>query len=179
MVAIKKKWYSIVSPMFKNAVIGETLGHDQNLSNRKLDINLMSITNDPKSQNTKILFRINSVKDDKAIADVIGYGLTLSYVRRLIRNDANKIVDSFIYETKDNIKVVIKPFMITRNKTNKNVLSDIRKKTRAFLIEETKKYNYDDLMNLIINNTLQRSLREKIIKIYPLSSCEFRIVEKI
>ena len=109
----KKKWYSIVAPAFNNAVIGETLGYEpKNLENRKLDVNLMSITNDPKNQNTKIILKVNNVKDDNAIVDVIGYGLTLSYVRRLIRKDANKVVDSFVYETKDNVKVVVKPFCV-------------------------------------------------------------------
>lgn len=176
----KKKWYSIVSPTLRNAVIGETLAYeDKSLENRRLDVNLMSITNEPKSQNVKVLLKVDEVKDNKAIASVIGYGLTLSYIKRLIRKEANKIVDSFGYTTKDNVNVVIKPFMITRHKTNKNVLRDIRKTAREFLTEETKKYDYNELINIIVSNSLQRSLRERVSKIYPLSSCEFRIVKRV
>src|SRR3989344_277413 len=96
----KKKWYSIVSPTLRNAVIGETLAYeDKSLENRRLDVNLMSITGEPKSQNVKVLLKVDEVKDNKAIASVIGYGLTLSYIKRLIRKDANKLVDSFGYIT--------------------------------------------------------------------------------
>ena len=55
----------------------------------------------------------------------------------------------------------------------------IRKSVREFLTEEVKKYDYNDLINLIAHNTLQRALREKIKSIYVLSSCEFRIVKKV
>jgi len=176
----KKKWYSVVSPTFKNAIIGETLGSDEkDLVNRKLDVNYMSLTNDPKSQNVRMVFKIKDIKDNNVIADVVGYELTLSYVKRLIRKGSNKVVDSFIYDTKDNTKVIIKPLIITRYKTNKGVLKNIRKSVREFLTEEVKKYDYNDLINLIAHNTLQRALREKIKSIYVLSSCEFRIVKKV
>jgi ribosomal protein S3AE len=176
----KKKWYNVVAPIFRGAVIGETLGYDQNdLKNRNLDLNFMSITNDPKTQNIRVLFKINDVKDNNAIVEVIGYELTLSYVKRVIRKDANKIADSYEYKTKDNVKVVVKPLVITRYKTNKSVLQSLRKNIRAFLEEEIKKNNFNDFINLIVYNKVQKALREKLKKIYPISACEFRIVKKV
>ena len=180
IIKTKKKWYSIVSPMFNNAIIGETLGYEpKDLENRKLDINFMSITNDPKNQNTKILFRVNGVKDNNVIVDVMGCGLTLSYVKRLIRKDANKVVDSFNYITKDDVKVIVKPLLITRFKTNKGVLNNLRKTTRSFLTEEIKKYDYNDFIKAVVSNYIQKALRERLKKIYPLISCEFRIIKRI
>ena len=64
-------------------------------------------------------------------------------------------------------------------KTNKSVLQSLRKNIRSFLEEEIKKNNFNDFINLIVYNKIQKALREKLKKIYPISACEFRIVKKV
>ena len=178
----KKKWVSIVSSdkNFKDAVIGETLCNNvQELKGKKVEVNLMSLNNDPRSQSIKLIFKIHDIKDDEPVADVIGYELLQSYLKRISRKDVNKIDDSHKYKTKDNIDIVVKLILITKNKTNKSVLSLIRKNLRNFLTEEIKKQDYTVLMNNIFKKGLPKSLRMTLSKVYPIIVCEFRVVKRI
>ncbi|MEK6834810.1 MAG: hypothetical protein AABX61_00935, partial [Nanoarchaeota archaeon] len=98
----KKKWFSIFSgPEFNNSEVGETLANeDTNLVGRTLEVNLANITQDPKSQNINIKFKIKEFKDNKANAEVISYAMLSTYVKRVIRPAKEKMDDSSRYTTK-------------------------------------------------------------------------------
>ena len=62
----KKRWVSIISSSnFNNSEIGETITSEPStLIGRNVAINLMNLTQDIKTQNTKIVFKIKvSVKE--------------------------------------------------------------------------------------------------------------------
>lgn len=176
----KKTWFNIVTPKeLGNYLIGETTAFEpQQLIGRNVQISLMNILNDPKKQNVQLIFKIKSVSDKNAITEIMKYELIPSYVKRMMRKGRNKIEDSFIIETKDKIKIRIKPFMITRIKTQRSKLSMIRKTIREFITEKVKTQNFIDLINDTISTKLQRELKGKLKKIYPLVICEFRMITK-
>lgn len=176
----KKTWFNIVTPKeFGNYVIGETMAIEpQKLIGRNVQANLMSMLNDPRKQSIQLTFKIKSVRDKNAATEIISYEVLPSHVRKKMRKGKNEIGDSFVTETKDNIKVRIKPFMITRTKTQRSKLALIKKMAREFITEKVKIQNLADVINEAISTKMQRELREKLNKIHPLAVCEFRMITR-
>ncbi|MDP2908881.1 MAG: hypothetical protein Q8N77_03670 [Nanoarchaeota archaeon] len=174
----KKTWFSIVSPKeFGNYIVGETPASEpQSLIGRSVQVNLMTVLNDPKKQNVQLTLKIKSLRENTAITETIRYELLPSYLKRMMRKGRNKIEDSFIAQTKDNINARIKPIMITKTKTQRSKLSLLRKLTREFLIERIKTQNFTEVVNDAISTKLQRELRDKLKKTYPLVVCEFKTI---
>ena len=97
----------------------------------------------------------------------------------MMRKGRKKIEDSFVIQTKDNVKARIKPIIMTRSKTQRSVLASIRKEAKEFIEEKVKTQNFVDLINNTISTKFQREIRDKLKKIYPLALCEFGVITKI
>ncbi len=174
----KKTWFNIVSPQeFGNSIVGETLvSEPQQLVGRNVQVNLMNMLNDPKKQNIQLTFKIKSVREKNAVTEITKYELLPSYLKRIMRKGKEKIEDSFVTETKENVKIRIKSVMITKAKTQKSKLALVRKTAREFLTERSKAQSVSEVINDAITTKLQRELRERVKKIYPLAVCEFKMI---
>ena len=177
----KKKWFTILAgPEFDNAEIGETLANENaNLIGRTLEVNLADITRDPKSQNIKVKFRIKEVKDTQCYTELISYSMLSTYVKRVIKPAKEKLDYSAIYITNDNIKVVIKLIILTKAKTIHSVLTSIRHKSNEYLKEYCKKSDYKTLIMDLASHNLQKELKNTLKKVYPLSVCEIRMMQRL
>lgn len=177
----KKKWYQIYAPdLFRGQVIGESLASDPNmLMGKRLSVNLMNLTDDPKKQNFRLVFKIVKIDGDKALTEIIAYEMLLTHVKRMMRKGVEKIEDSFVVQSKDNVNIRLKPLLLIRNKVNHSVSTAIRKKDQEVMSDEAKKQDYSDILRSIITNKLQKQSREALTKIYPLAACELRIVERL
>ncbi len=176
----KKVWYNILSPKdFGDFTIAETFASDPSaLPGRVVKMSLMDLTNDPKKQNVQLTFKMTSVKERAVNSELIRYELMPSYVRRMMRKERDKVEDSFVAESNDNIKIRIKPFIITKGKTQRSVLTAIRKRSREFLTEVLKEQKYADFISDVISTKTQKSLREQLKKIYPIAMLEFKTIER-
>lgn len=176
----KKHWYSILpTSQFRMQEIGETYTADPSkLVGKTVDVNAMDLMRDPKKQNVKITFRITEIRDNKALTEIQRYQILPSSIKRMMHQGKSKIDHSFKSETKDNIKVIAKPVIITRSKTSRAVLSKLRKNAEDFLKAAIKKENYQDTINSLLAAKLQSQLREHLKKIYPIAGCHIRIFEK-
>ena len=177
----KKKWFGIISgPEFNNVEIGETLANENaSIIGRTIGINLANITQDPKSQNIKVKFRIKEVKDNEAYSELISYQMLSTYVKRVIRPGKEKVDDSFKYATKDDVKVAIKTLILTKAKTKYSILSNMRNKSHEYLQDYCKKNDYKTLITDLVSHNLQKDLKNFLKKVYPLSICEVRMMERI
>jgi|SRR3989344_2432838 len=177
----KKKWYEILATKhFSNIPLGETVANeDKNLIGRIIGVNLGSLTKDPKLQNINIKFRVNEVKEGKAYTEFNGYELASNYLKRIIRGGRSRVDDSFLTATKDDVKIKIKPMILTKYKTQRGVLTEIKKLIRKEFLEYIKKDTYDKLISDLISKTFHREIRSKLNKIYPISLFEIRVMEKI
>lgn len=177
----KKKFVKIIAPrQFNEQVIGESLVADPRLLvGRKIKINMMSLTDDPRNQNIQINFLINNLKGDSVSTEIIGYTLLPAFVKRLVRKDKKRIDDRFIAKTNDNKKIILKTFLLTLNKTTKSVLKALRKQTQELLKSNVSKKSYDELVKEIFLHRLQNETRKKLAKIYPLKQCEIRDMQLV
>ncbi len=179
LIKKKKKWYTVVAPKeLSSIVIGETPATEvELLKGRTVKANLMTLTNDMKKQNITVTFRITGVKESIAESDLTGYEITPAHVRRLIKRAKDKVEDSFEYETKDGQKIVIKPLLLTKCKAQRGVLTGLRMAARAEIAKEAKKKGFIELVLSIVNNELQKDIKQAIKKVYPVSIVEIRVIK--
>ncbi|MEK6813026.1 MAG: hypothetical protein AABX86_02850, partial [Nanoarchaeota archaeon] len=145
---------------------------------RTVLVSLSSLTNDPKKQNVQVRLRVTSVQNDKAFTELTGYELSGAYVKKVIKRVGGKIEDSFTVITKDNIAYCIKPLLMTRHKTYKSTLNDIRLKIREHLTADFKAMDSPAALAAVLQNKLQKDMRDVVKKIYPLSLSEIRKLER-
>lgn len=169
----KKKWIPIfASKEFNNQEIGETyVDESEQAIGRVVEVNLMMLTRDPKKQTFNVYFRVNEVKNNQAFTKLFQYNIQVAQLKKITKKAKNKLDDSFIYTTKDNQKVTIKPILITRTLTYKTSLKQLRKITRDFLTQYAKNNNAMQIMNDVINNNLQKDIRNNAKQITPLANC--------
>src|SRR3989344_5225886 len=86
--------------------------------------------------------------------------------------------DSFKTSSKD-AKIIIKPFMITRNHVSRQVRKEIRNTAKKFLENHARIKSSRELFSEIMTNKLQKAVSMKVKKIYPLAFCEIRWIEII
>ena len=178
---IKKEWYPILAPkIFQNAVLGETYVYESDqMIGKGITQNLMNLTNDIKRQNINIDFKVVDVQNGKAFADVMGYYMVQSSVRRLVRKNADKIDMSFLCKTSDGKNLRLKPLLITRSATTGSVVARIGKNAKDFLVKYVEAISYNNFIDDLVGHKVQNLLRKDLNKIHPLRVCEIRSMEII
>lgn len=174
----RKRWYNIIAPkIFKEQVIGETPCENPNsLKNRTVKVSLMTLTGDPKKQSYFVTFEIQNVQGLNAYTVVKNYFMTTSSIKRTIKRQRNRIDDSFVAFTKDNVRVRIKPLFVTKTQTNNSVETKIRLTAREIITKQLKNMTYDDIVSDIISSKFTRALKNHLDKIFPLKTCEIRFM---
>lgn len=177
----KKNWYQIVAPkLFADQIIGKSLVHSpENLMNKSISVNLMNLTGDIRSQNINIGFKVLGIKNGQGMTDVWSYKLIPAHVKRIVRRKQDKIEDSFTIKTKDNIKLRIKPLILTLNKTSGAVRAELRRTMKNALAQTFESYTYEDVLRQILMRKLQFNISRELKKITPVKTCELRILERL
>ena len=175
----KKKWVGIITDeLFGKAHLGESLVFSaEDLQKRIIEANLMTLTNDMKQQNVNVRFQINSFDGDMVVANMISYEITPSSIRRLVRKEVERIDISFVAETKDGIKLRIKPLLIAKTDTSNLKATLLRKAATEFIVAQANQSTYDDFCRMVLGKSLQGQLKVLSKKIFPLKVCEIRNFE--
>ena len=176
----KRKWYDILSKDFNNVVLGEIITKEPNfVLNRNLKINLGNLNNDVKLQNVDVIFKIKEFNEGQFYTDIYGYCLSSSYVKRIVKTTRTKIDDSFLCVCRDNVKVRVKPLIITRNIVNRSVATSLIKKSREIFKDYLSKKDYKEFFDDLVSKKLGNEFRKTMNKIYPLSVFEVRIMRRL
>jgi len=172
----KKIWVGIYAPKILNsAFLGESNVYSiQDTKDKTLSLNLSTFTNDMRKQNTNVNFKIVAAVDNKAVAGITGISLTQAYVKRLVRRGRDKVDDSFTVKSKDNKVLRVKPLVITNSKTTKTVNSKIRLELRVIIANMLKNTNSEEFFANLINQRIQKGIKEKLSKIYPVKFIDIR-----
>jgi small subunit ribosomal protein S3Ae len=174
----KKLWFPIIAPeVFGKAVIGETLVEDtKHMVGKTIQLSLMNLTGDMKRQNVNITFAVETIVEGKGQCKVIGYDIAPTSIKRLVRRGRMRVDTSFICQSKDGVKVRIKPFLLTAHETNKSILTALRKYATAFVATYASKNDYDAIIKDIVSGRLQMGIKEAVHTIYPIRICEIRML---
>jgi len=172
----KKHWCQILAPrIFNNAVLGESrVSNSELLIGKKIKINLMNLTRDPKKSNVNLSFIVESIKEGKGITRIVGYEIVPATIKRLVKKGRNKIELSFLCSTSDNKTVRIKPFAVTRGMAKGAVLASLRKGIISELTKFVNRVTFEELLNQIIFHKLQMGLKKQLKKVYPIRNFEIK-----
>ena len=178
-IAVKKKkksWLSIQAPEFMgHAILGESNVYEkEELVGKTLCLNLATITNDMKKQNINVTFKVIGVHEGKGQTQLVDYVLVPSYIKRLIRRKREKVEDSFLAKTKDGKVVRVKPIAITNSDTYNSIVTKIRLGMKAMIRNELKEKTYDEFVTDLMSMKIQKAMKEKLNKIYPLKYVDVR-----
>jgi ribosomal protein S3AE len=128
-----------------------------------------------KGKSVMMTFKVK-VEGDKAIATPKKSIVMPYFIRRMVRKGTNYVEDSFQAECKD-VKLIIKPFLVTRRKVSRAVRKALRNKAKEELLSYIKEKTAETLFDEMLRNQMQKVLSMKLKKIYPLSLCEIRVLE--
>ena len=165
---LKKHWIPVLATNeFNNMELGEIPYTDpKTLNGRIMKVNLSLVTSDSRKQNAELSFKIVNSDGKTANTELIGYKILTAYIKRVIRKGKEKVDDSFECQSKDKIKIQVKPFFITKNKTNNSIVTKVRMSIRTI--------EFEKLIREATTNNLQRNLKQELKKIYPLNLLELR-----
>jgi ribosomal protein S3AE len=169
-MAVRKKFIDVEIPLIDESM--SVLGTPDSLKGRTIKLDL---TRKLKGKSLEITFKILN-QDEKLIGLPKKMQLMKFYIRRMMRKRVNYVEDSFITQAKD-VKVIMKPFLITRKKVSRAVRTNLRKTTKEILMDYAKERTYLELCSEILSGELQKSMIPKLKKVYPLSFSDIRVFE--
>jgi len=169
-MAERKKYIDVQVPILNETM--RVLGTPETLNNKTIKLDL---TRKLRGKGLVIKLRIFN-SDGKLIAVPNCMELVTAYLRRMMRKRADYVEDSFQTKCAD-LKVTIKPLLITRKKVSRVVRKNLRNTSKEFLIEYIKEKEYLNICDEILEGTLQKAMLPKLKKVYPLSFCDIRIFE--
>lgn len=178
---IKKKWLPIrASKFFDNQFLGECyIPGPEHLLGRTVAANLANLTGDIRQQSVTLKFVVRALDNETGIAEVVGYEMAPSAVKRVVRKGADRIDESFVCETANGEKVRIKPMIITRTATKSSVHHSLRKLLVGSIVKYAKEHSFESLINEVIASKLQTSVKAELKRIYPLKAVEVRALQII
>jgi small subunit ribosomal protein S3Ae len=176
-----KTWFKIFAPKsFSNEVIGESLVDSaEKLMGKCINVNLSLITGDMKKQGTLVKFKVTEIRPEGGNTEIVGYEIQSASMRRFMRRAVKDIANSFECITADNIAVRIKPVAFISNRVKGSIAALISRTIRFTLIKAIKSKKYVELFNDVVSGKLQREMRERLNKMYPLRVFEIKALEKV
>jgi len=171
--SIKKKFFDVKVPLTATKV------HIWGASPEELEGNVikLDLTRSLRGKSLELRVRVKNnagnLEGEPMSLEVLPY-----YIRRAIRKGTDYVEDSFETECKD-VKLRIKPFMLTRKHVSRSIRKTLREATRKYLEAYVKVRTLEEVFSDITTNKLQKELSLKLKKIYPLALCEIRIIERI
>ncbi|MCK5449755.1 hypothetical protein KAI32_02730 [Candidatus Pacearchaeota archaeon] len=169
-MAERKKYIDAEIPILNSEI--RILGTPEELNNKTIKLDL---TRKLRGKGLVITFRLFN-KEGKLIGLPKKMELVKSYILQMIRKRSDYVEDSFKARCAD-VRVIVKPLLITRKRVSRAVRKNLRNTAREFLLEYLKEKNYTEICNELLDNTLQKMMFPKLKKIYPLSFCDLRVFE--
>ena len=169
-MAERKKYIEVQVPFLGESL--RVLGTPEELHNKTIKLDL---TRKLRGKGLTVKLRIFN-QEGKLFAIPNSLNLASSYIRSMMRKRTNYVEDSFQARCSD-IRVTIKPHLITRKKVSRVVRKNLRNTTKDFIIEYCKERDYMTVAQEIFDGTLQKTLLPKLKKVYPLSFCDIRVFE--
>jgi len=173
-----KEWYQIVAPgFFGDFVIGETMAiAPAQIKGRTVETSLTDITGDPNKYYLKFFFKIEEVKENKALTKFIGHDCTRDFLSRIVHGRSTRIDTNDIIKLVDN-NVRVKTIAVSNRRVSKTLEVKIRKNIRELVISELSKLKTEEFIGELIAGNLQLKIRKSVSKVYPIRYFEFRKTE--
>ena len=181
VVVRRKKFQEVDVPLIKSKIelIGDSLS-DIEGKTIKLDL-----TRQLKGKSMEVVVKVvneeagKSDKSDsghKAVAYPVKMKLMSYFIRRMIRKKISYVEESLQIPSQESM-LIVKPFLITRNRVSRAVRKALRNRTKNWLEDYISQMTDKEVFDEVLSNRLQKPLSLVLKKTYPLSLCEIRVLE--
>ncbi len=166
---VKKSFFEVKAPLTASKIA--LYGTSQEALHGSVVV--LDLTRSLRGKSLVLKLKVKAEKGELT-GEPVSLELAGSYVRRMMRKGTDYVEDSFTTSCKDS-RVLIKPFMITRNRVSRAVMRTLRNTTRQHLEGYMKTRTTKEIFTEIMTNKIQKELSLKLKKVYPLALCEIRI----
>tara|TARA_Y100000310_G_scaffold339544_1_gene432542 strand:- start:791 stop:1363 length:573 start_codon:yes stop_codon:yes gene_type:complete len=175
----KKKWVSIVAPSdFGRKELGEAyVSESEDLIGKEVKVNMMFVAK-TRNSNIRLTFQVTNTKEGTGITELTSYKILPSYVKRMVRKRKSKLDISQVIKSKEGKEFTIKYVILTRGKVSKGVLTSIGKSARELILSESNKKPSKKVFDDVMYYSLQKDMKKKLSKIYPIGLFEVRFLKK-
>ncbi len=176
-----KDWYTILSPeLFGSKPLYDTPTTDpKSLIGRNVHVSVTELNGDMSKLHMKLTFRINSIDARKVLTVFNGFSLASEYSLRLVRKRTKKIYYAKYLSTKDKWNIQLSALIILTRVSYSKVGSNVRKIMDEVISDFVSKHTMAEIVEAIIDKRLQRSVRERVNKIYPARASEVEKIEVV
>ncbi len=168
---VQKQFFEVKAPLTSTKIILYA-GSTDELVGRTIKLDM---TKNLRGKNLELTLRV--IKTAEGLeAYPISSVLVSAYMRRMVRKGTDYVEDSFRTKCKD-YELIVKPFLITRNKVSRAVRNELRKTAQEYLKGIMTPKTSLELFSDIMVGKVQKELSLRLKKIYPLALCEIRMFE--
>ena len=169
-----KEWYTVLAPqMFGKAKVAETIADEpEKTIGRNVEVSLQDLTNDFSKSHIKLTFKVVETKGHEAHTIFMGHSLTADYVKRMSRRHRAKVDAVFKVETKDGVRMRLKPSTLA----GKRLQSSQKRAIRSIIIETMQKeatnHRFSEFVKLMLDGELGKLAYKESKTIYPVKRVE-------
>jgi small subunit ribosomal protein S3Ae len=159
--------------MFGKAKVAETIADEpEKTIGRNIEVSLQDLTNDFSKSHIKLTFKIVETKGHEAHTIFMGHSLTADYVKRMSRRHRAKVDAVFKVETKDGVRMRLKPSALA----GKRLQSSQKRAIRSIIIEtmrqEASRHRFSEFVKLMLDGDLGKLAYKDSKSIYPVKRVE-------
>ncbi len=159
--------------MFGKAKVGETIADEPKKTiGRNIEVSLQDLTNDFSKSHIKLTFKIVETKGHESHTIFMGHSLTADYVKRMSRRHRAKVDAVFKVETKDGVRMRLKPSALA----GKRLQSSQKRAIRSIIIEamqkEASSHRFTSFVKLMLDGELGKLAYKDSKVIYPVKRVE-------
>ncbi len=175
---VKKEYQILLPKLFGEKIIGRTISDKPDkITGRKFSVYARNIDPNIRKYYYKFNFKIIKIEENKAITSLAGYEVSRSFISKSVKEFSTRIDGYVIGKTKDDIEVILKPFVVTAKNVKSSIASNIRKKIEEYLKSYISDNNLETIIKRILNDDLQRDVKKILNIIYPISVIEIRKIQ--
>lgn len=176
-----KAWYTIHAPgMLNFAPVSETIANEpEAIYGRVTKVSLQDITHDSRHKNILVKLQVNQARGYNLYTQYLGHQLTNDYIRLLTRRRHSKVDGIFDVTTKDEVRVRIKPMVITDKRIQTSQQRAIRNIMSSALNDFIPTHTLGELFHEINTGDLNRNLAKDIRVLYPTKRVEIRKMDVV
>lgn len=176
---IQKNWYEVQAPdIFSVDTVAETPAEkDSQVVGRTVKEDLTELMEDADKYYVDVELKVTDVEGNKAFSEINGMECSSEFVSRMIRKRSDRLDLVEDFETEDGRKVRVKVVGATVKKASSKTLKDARAKIKEIIEDRASEQSYDEFMENIFLDNLQKEIRDDVNKVYPFRELEVRKTE--
>ncbi len=176
---IQKNWYELKAPdIFSIDTVAETPAEKESqVIGRTVKESLTELMEDADKYYVDVELTVTEVEGNNAFTEIKGMACSSEFVSRMIRKRSNRLDLVEDFETEDGRKIRVKVVGATVKKASGKAMKDARRTIKEVIEEQASTQSYNEFMENIFLDNVQKEAREKVNKVYPFRELEIRKTE--